>query len=268
VKLGLGSYAFPWAIQAVSGSKPLDVFGLIDLALELGVRVVQVTDNLPLHCLSQSVLARLESLIRRRRLIIEVGTRGLDPDRLRTYLHLATRFHCPFVRLVTDTPEGHPSPKKIISCLQAVADDYAAHRIRIALENHDHTKARELKQIIERVGGERIGICLDTANSVGAGEGLDNWIDRFGPQILSVHLKDYRVKRSPHGQGLMVTGCPAGKGELEIPRFLARLRAAAPQVNVILEQWIAPDATDSAVLARERLWAQKSVQYLRRLIAE
>lgn len=51
MEAGISSYTFPWAI-GVPGSepeKPMNVFELIEMAKFMGVRVVQIADNLPLE---------------------------------------------------------------------------------------------------------------------------------------------------------------------------------------------------------------------------
>lgn len=50
MKLGVGSYAYAWAI-GVPGhqpARPLDAFGFLERAAGLGVRLVQICDNLPM----------------------------------------------------------------------------------------------------------------------------------------------------------------------------------------------------------------------------
>ena len=55
MRLGIGSYTYGWAI-GVSGHAPERPMGALDLlerAAELGVGLVQVADNLPLHRLCE-----------------------------------------------------------------------------------------------------------------------------------------------------------------------------------------------------------------------
>ena len=61
MKLGIGSYAYYWATGAPGypPDSPLTAYDLIDKAAALGVRVVQLDDNLPLHTFSSSEVEAL-----------------------------------------------------------------------------------------------------------------------------------------------------------------------------------------------------------------
>jgi len=103
VKLGIGSYAHGWAV-GVPGypGHPdgigLTANGLLHKAFTLGVKIVQIADNLPLHTLPDQQLADLEQLACELQLSIEVGTRGFR--NLGAYLELAVRFTSPILHRV------------------------------------------------------------------------------------------------------------------------------------------------------------------------
>ena len=64
MKLGISSYTFGWAVgvRGYEPAKPLDEHGLLDKCAELGVKLLQVGDNLPLHTFDD---ARLTSFAER-----------------------------------------------------------------------------------------------------------------------------------------------------------------------------------------------------------
>ena len=62
-------------------------------------------------------------------------------------------------------------------------------------------------------------------------------------------------------------GEPAGRGRLDVPWLLAELRAVGRDPNVLLELWTPPEPTESATIAKERRWAQESIEYLRACLA-
>src|SRR5690606_5281401 len=114
--------------------------------------------------------------------------------------------------------------------------------------------ARTLAAIVERLDSPHVGICLDTANSLGCMEGIDHVLEVLGPWVVNLHIKDVRVFRPSHLKGFIVEGRPAGQGQIDIPRLLERLRAFNRDPNAILELWPPPaDDVDQAV-AREEEW--------------
>ena len=102
MQLGISSYTFTWAV-GVPGhppERPMSPLDLLRKAVELGVRLVQVADNLPLDQLSPVELDAFQRRASELNVSIEVGTRGIDPHHLATYLRdqtdLAHGTHCSF----------------------------------------------------------------------------------------------------------------------------------------------------------------------------
>lgn len=270
MRLGLGSFAYAWAI-GIPGhrpSRPMDLHGLLAEARRLGTRVIQVCDNLPLHGLAAAELSRFENEARDAGIAIEVGTRGLQLDRMREYLRLAVRFGSPLVRVVVDSPGDEPSPAEVVARLRALIPEYRGAGVKIAVENHDRFQCRTLVSIIEEAGPDDVGICLDTVNSFGALEGPEVVVGTLAPYAVSLHVKDFTIARVDSMLGFVVTGAPAGEGRLDLPLLLATLRSAGRDVNAILETWPPLGPTLDATLEREREWAERSVRHLRRWISE
>src|SRR5579864_6839144 len=171
MKLGIGSYTYAWSI-GISGypppGHPMDAMALLQRAADLGISVVQIADNLPLHTLSDEQLDALRSLGQQHDIQIEVGTRGIDPDHIRRYLALAQKVASPILRVVVDTSTQHPPPAKIVSTLRLSMADFEEAGVTLAIENHDRFKAHTLVEILNQIDSPNIGICLDTVNSFGA----------------------------------------------------------------------------------------------------
>lgn len=269
MRLGLSSYAFVWA-AGVPGypqpPRPLNAEDLLDKALELGVRVVQIADNLPLDRLSDSALASLAQRANRVQIDLEVGTCGIEPQHLHNYLAIATRLGSPLLRIVLDTDAVQPSPQEAIALLREVLPAFRRAGVCLAIENHDRFPAAVLAEIVECSGSDGLGICLDTANSLGCGEDVHSVLRALGPWVVNVHIKDFLPRRLPHKKGFTIEGCAAGQGALDIPRLLAELRAFHRDPNCILELWPAPEATNEASIAKEDAQARKSIAYLRQYI--
>jgi sugar phosphate isomerase/epimerase len=269
MKLGLGSYACAWAI-GVPGypppSQPLDAIGLVQRAAALGLHLVQIADNLPLDALSPQAFDHLLAESKRLGVSIEVGTRGIGADHLRRYLALARRCGSPILRVVVDTADHHPEPEEVIRLLGAVLPEFEAVGITLALENHDRFMARTLAEMVAALNSPQVGICLDTVNSFGALEGPAAVLAALGPQVVNLHVKDFRVRRLDHNMGFVIEGTPAGQGMLDLPWLLGQL--VGRDCNAILELWPAPEADAEATVAKESAWVEASIPYLRRHIPE
>src|SRR6185436_10353867 len=99
--LGIGSYTYVWAIGVPgypSPAQPLTALALLDKATALGVRVVQIADNLPLHRLTANELNALSERADELGLMLEVGTGGIDAANLHGYIAIAQQLRSPILR--------------------------------------------------------------------------------------------------------------------------------------------------------------------------
>ena len=106
-------------------------------------------------------------------------------------------------------------------------------------------------------------MCLDTANSIGAGEGLETVFRELGPLTVNLHIKDFQVVRVPHQMGFLVNGRPAGGGQLDVPGLLAQLAPFHRCETAVLELWTPPEAEIQRTIAKEESWAAQSLEYLK-----
>ncbi len=268
MRLGIGTYTFAWAI-GVPDSKPpqpLTEFALLEEARRLGVGLVQFCDNLPLTRLSPVELDRFESEVKAQRLLIEIGTRGLAMANLRSNLALCRKLHSPILRLVIDSAGDEPSPEEAVARLRPLRMEFLDAGVRLAIENHDRFSSATLARMVQALGIEYAGICLDTVNSFGALEGPEVVVEHLGEFTACLHVKDFTIRRPRHNMGFIVEGCAAGHGRLDIPWLLRKLAPVSSPINAILETWVTPGDALEETMARERAWAERGVQYLRRFI--
>ena len=264
MQLGISTYTYPWAV-GVPGSEPavpLTVPNLITQAEEKGIFILQVGDNLPLHTLSASELAACKTLADQAQVRLEVGARRLTPEHLHTYLGIARQFGSPFVRFVIDDAEYKPTVDEVIGIIRESLADIRRHNVRLAIENHDRFPARFLKRIVQSTDPHWVGICLDTANSLGAGEDTDTVADTLAPYTFNLHIKDFRVRRVSHKMGFIVEGAPAGQGLLSVPRLLQKLIPYNRCYSATLELWTPPEPDIADTIRKEAAWAEESLQYL------
>ena len=266
MKLGIGSYTYTWAC-GVPGSMPARRMTAMDLcrrAEALGVKVVQLCENITFE---YAKLDTLRDSARRAGIEIETGGRGLTSRGFMDALDMACQFETGFFRLVVDSDGDEPSPAETVRRLKALLQ-FVPKRIRIALENHDRFPARTLVGIMEEAGSDRIGITLDTVNSFGALEGPQHVVETLAPYVLSLHVKDFTIRRVPSQMGFVIEGCPAGEGRLDIPWLLDCIRGSGRDPNAIIELWTPPADTLEETIVREAEWAKRSVAYMRTLLPD
>lgn len=270
MKLGISSWAFPWAV-GVPGQLPLDPMRATDLlarAADLRVGVVQFADNLPLHTLDTNALAALAKAARGRGIDVEVGTVGFDVDHLGRYLAIAVDMGSPIVRVVIDTPEQQPSTEEIVMTLRRILPEYGRQGVRLLIENHDRFRAADLVSILREVDRPEVGICLDTVNSLGALETVEGVLAELRPWVMNVHVKDFRIGRAHHKMGFLVEGTPAGTGRLDIPWLIGEVKALPHDANVILEMWPPFEGDLTSTVAKEKAWVEESVFFLRQALED
>lgn len=269
MQFGLGSYACAWAI-GVPGyrpAKPLDIFGFIALASSLGYQLVQVADNLPLHSLTKTQQQNLQELLQNTAISLEVGTRGIQTDHLRSYLELAKTYSSTLLRVVVDSENHHPSPEEVIRLLASQLAEFEASEITLAIENHDRFSAKTLLHIIQTLASKHVGICLDTVNSFGSLEGPEIVIETLAPYTVNLHIKDFDIRRLGHNMGFELFGTPAGQGRLDIPKVIRQVAAYGNCHSAILELWPGYETNLETTIDKERRWLYESTQYLRKELA-
>jgi sugar phosphate isomerase/epimerase len=268
MQLGISSYTYTWAV-GVPGSMPLNAmsaFDLVDKAFHFGLRVVQIADNLPLESLSFQQLSDLSEYALNKQVTIEMGGKGLTHEHTIKCLDAAELLHSSILRMVIDGPGYQPDLNSVITNVQQLVPELKSRNIKLAIENHDRFKAREFEKIILSAGNEWVGICLDSVNSMGAGEGFETVSDILMPYTLNLHLKDFSIKRVSHKMGLIIEGKPAGSGMLKISDVVSRLSVMNRCQSAILELWTPPELSIEATVIKEDKWANESIEFLKAIL--
>ena len=197
---------------------------------------------------------------------IEVGARGYARP-ARAHVDIAAFYRSPILRFVIDGPGYEPTPDEVVAVIRDGLPRLRAADVRLALENHDRLETRTFREIVGATDERRVGICLDSVNSMGAGEGLAEVVATLAPLTINLHLKDFTIERVSHKMGFVVEGTPAGKGRLRIPWLLGEVGRHGRCESAILELWTAPADSIEATVEREALWAEESLRFLKPLFA-
>lgn len=259
---GISTYAFTWAIgvPCKEPDRPMSIYDLIALANELDVKVVQIADNLPLEKFSEEELVAIKQYSSQSGIKIEVGARGMTPDRLDKYIGIAAVMESPVLRFVIDQKGFQPTMDDIHTIIKNALPAFEANNILLAIENHDRLMTTDFVEMVQKAG-THAGICLDTVNSMGAGEGLETVIDRLAPLTINLHVKEFSVERVYHQMGFIIEGKPLGKGMLPIDYLVKKVSPLCQ--SAILEQWTPPEPSIEETILKEKAWALESINYLK-----
>ena len=260
--IGLGTYAFFWQHSALA-PEPLTLADMLRRTHEQGVGLFQICDYAPILAYSAAELRDLRVLADDLGIQLELGTRGVLPDHLTSYLGLAETLGATVVRSMINTAEHQPSLAEAESLLRTALPAYENAGVTVALETYEQVQSRDLVSLVEAVGSTNLGICLDPANSVAALENPRDVIDRCAPYVANIHVKDFAFTRRGGWVGFTLEGVPLGTGLLDFDYLLETVKPAERGINQIIEHWLPLGETIEDTIVLENTWNSSNLQYLR-----
>ncbi|MGH2819054.1 MAG: sugar phosphate isomerase/epimerase family protein [Actinomycetota bacterium] len=267
-RLGLSSHAYYWACQGVGGRR-LTAWDLLRTTREFELDALQLCENVDLSGWSPDDLERYGRAAEESDVSLELGTRGLDRAVLRQALSAAGALGAGVVRIVAWSGEEDRRggvTGELRSVIDELLPEARAHGIALAIENYFSIDDAELADLVSGYDDEYLGVCLDTANSVGLLHAPDETTRLLAPYAVSVHLKDFTVRKLPIGY--RVTGAPLGQGWLDVSGVLAELDRCGRRPSLLLELWVDPEDDPNATIEKEADWVQTSVGFLRSHLGE
>ena len=269
MQLGISTYSFPWRIGAKNFTPPIPLgpHELLQYAAARDIRFVQFGDNYPLHLLSDDELHQLKMRADQLHLSIQVGAKKLTVENVLSYIPIALSMQTDFIRIVIDDDNYYPSESMVIEIINQLLPHLKRANLVLAIENHDRFPVLSLNNIIRSTDVDHVSICLDTANSLGAGEGLGEVLSVLAPYTVNLHIKDFVVKRVNHKMGFRVSGCTAGDGILDIPSVIREIDKHGRCSAAILELWSDPQSTIEETIEKEKASVEKSIEYLKTILS-
>ena len=265
MELGISSYSYTWSlgIPGFDYHPPMDVYGLVEKTHQHGLSLLQIADNSPLHVLDEKDMERLKELCRNLNVKLEVGSKGLSHENLQKYLEIASSLDSKILRFVIDDASIRYEPplSEVKEIIKKAVKQLAARGIILAIENHDRFKAKEFATLIEDINSPNVGICLDCANSLGAGEGIFETVSILSPYTVNVHFKDISIQRKSHKMGFDINGVPFGQGIIPLEWVIGKMPTRCQ--TGILELWMPPENSWGGTFLKEENWVERSLEYLR-----
>lgn len=117
--------------------------------------------------------------------------------------------------------------------LQRAAPVVEKHRVPLAVENHKDQRIEERIALLEHLGSEYIGACLDTGNSFALLDGANEPVAALAPFALSIHLKDQALRE--YEEGFLLGDIPLGQGSFDLKQMVQIIQREKPKVRFALE---------------------------------
>ena len=260
--IGLGSYAFFWQ-QSDRVADPLSLIDVLERTRELGVDLFQICDYAPLAAMPSAQLRDAAAAARELGITIELGTKGVAVDHLAAFLRLADVFDARLIRSMVFAPDFRPTIEDAEGYLRTALRDYEAAGVTLALETYEQMASAELVALVERVGSDRLGICLDPANNVAGLELPKDVVERCAPHTKNVHAKDFAFARQDGWVGFTYSGTRMGEGLHDYPHLLRTVDPDGRGINQIVEHWLPWQGDPATTVSVEADWTRTALEYLR-----
>ncbi|KAA9108137.1 sugar phosphate isomerase/epimerase family protein [Microbacterium rhizomatis] len=265
--IGLGTYAFFWQ-HSDRVDEPLSLRGAFEATRALEVDLFQICDFAPLEAMSDTALRDAAATARDLNITIELGTKGIEPARLTRFLELAEIFGAHVVRSMLYGPHSRPTLAEAEQRLRDALPAYQASGVTLALETYEQVATTDLVALIEAVGSDHLGLCLDPANVVARLELPRDCVEATAPYVANVHVKDFAFARQPGWVGFTYGGARMGEGLHDYPHLLRTVRprergATEPPVNEVVEHWLSWQGDAQTTVRIERDWTRTTLDYLR-----
>ncbi|WP_022899941.1 sugar phosphate isomerase/epimerase family protein [Humibacter albus] len=260
--IGLGTYAFFWQ-HSDRATSPLSLIGAFEATKELGVDLFQICDYGPLETMSDGAVADAARAARELGLTVQLGTKGLEPERLGRYLDLAEAFDARLVRGMPYNDVFRPALPGAADILRAWMPRYEASGVAFALETYEQLATSDLLALIGHVASPALGVCLDPANVVARLELPHDCVEATAPHVTNIHVKDFAFARQPGWVGFTYGGAELGTGLHDYPHLLRTVRPRERGIDEIVEHWLSWQGDADTTIRTERDWTRASLDYLR-----
>jgi sugar phosphate isomerase/epimerase len=270
VKLGIDSYSYHLHLgrYEYKPKEPRTLDWFLEHAAELGVQGVMVLE------LDRDTPDERLRQIRQKAgdlgLYLELGGGGIEPEQVADYLKVAAKLGSDVLKVgFRLNLYGGKVPlldqmQEVVDKLKQSAPLAESLGVRIALENHSHWTADQGVAIVESVGSEYVGFCLDTGNSLLLLEDAVYTVTKMAPYAFTTHFKDALPRGTAYGAEILHVGL--GRGVLDLPLLFNIIRTTAPDPNINLEVVSAPGDTEEESLAFEEQTVVDSIRYAREVL--
>lgn len=235
-------------------SQGWSAFAYLDYCAKLGAKVVHFSEIRFLGGLEKSHLEKVRDHARALGIELEIGMLSICPtaarfdpkqgtaeEQLARMIEAARITGAPLVRAVLgdwrDRASAVPLDQHIentVKTLRSVRSRVLDAGKKIAIENHGgDLQGRELKMLIEAAGPDFVGACIDSGNPTWAIEDPHVTLETLAPYVLTSHVRDSAVWRTPEGAAMQWTRM--GEGNVDIGGWVKKFASLCPGKAMSLE---------------------------------
>lgn len=195
----------------------------------------------------------------------DAAVRKLEIERFKQHLRLARDFGCSVVGTETGSWSGtgadHPVNRDeatfsiLIENLIEMEREARACGVTIALEAaapYIVSGTDSMVRALDALPSEYVGVIYDPVNMLTAANHtqhvqlFDEFLDRLGPRMLAMHVKDFRPTQDGGMQVL-----PSGRGIVDYAHLLQRVQTYSPDLPIIMEDNCLADMDESLAYLRK-----------------
>lgn len=141
----------------------------------------------------------------------------------------------------------------MIKAVRAIRSRIVDSGVKLAVENHGgDLQAREMKGMIEAVGRDVMGVCLDSGNPVWMLEDPHMTLEMLIPYAETCHVRDSAVWMVP--EGIAVRWVNMGEGNVDIDGWIRKFIQAKPGMPIIFENLVSGAPRVHAIYD-QKFWA-------------
>jgi sugar phosphate isomerase/epimerase len=125
----------------------------------------------------------------------------------------------------------------MVKAIRPLRSRIADSGVKLAVENHGgDLQAREMKMMVEAVGRDVMGVCLDSGNPVWMLEDPHMTLEMLIPYAETCHVRDSAIWKTP--EGIAVRWVNMGDGNVDIDGWIRKFIQAKPGLPVIFENLV------------------------------
>ena len=137
----------------------------------------------------------------------------------------------------SERPQIEMHIDNMVKAVSSVRSRIVDSGVKLAVENHGgDLQAREMKMMIDTVGRDVMGVCLDSGNPVWMLEDPHMTLEMLIPYAETSHVRDSAVWKVP--DGIAVRWVNMGEGNVDIDGWIRKFIQAKPGLPIIFENLV------------------------------